>query len=645
MDPGERLLMRAGERISLSPKSFDLLFVLLQNSGHLIDKKELLKLIWPGTFVEEANISVHVAALRRALGDPPGSSSYIETVPGRGYRFLADVREVMSAPPGEVSDSFANSSDAERPNSPAGVRPEQEEGKTATQKTAAREALSDTLSESHSRFRSLRWLLSLFVLAVGAILGGLVLVRPYLTQRGEIIHSIAILPFVNVSEDPGVEYLSEGLSDAIINNLSQLPGLRVMSFNSVLRFKGQSDFQAIGRKLNVRTVLLGRLTRHGEDLSIRTELIDVQDNRTLWGQQYDRKLDAIQALQEEVSLAVSEQLRIRLTNAEQKLLSKRSTANSEAYQLYILGCYSMRRMTKEGWEKGIECFEQAIQKDPAYAPAYVGLTWTYSELGLRGLMPPSEAQPRAERAALKAVELDDTLAEAHAARGYIRVRDWDWPAAKREFKRALELDPNSRDANMMYYFYLRDNGRTNEALPYAQRTYELDPMSPRASADLGSAYYEARQYGRAIEQLAKTIEMEPKFAPAHARLGAAYLAKGSYREAIEELKKARDIENSPERPGRFAWLAYAYAVSGDRAEAQRMLHELMDLSRRRYIPPYDFALIYAGLGEKDKAFAQLEKAYEEHSQALTDLKADPMFDSLRSDPRFTDLLRRIGLPL
>lgn len=466
----------------------------------------------------------------------------------------------------------------------------------------------------------------------------------YFAASGEAIDSVAVLPFVNVSANPNTEYLSDGISDNIINSLSRLPALKVMSLNSVLRYKGKpTDPQAVGRELNVRAVLMSRFVLQGDNLTISTELVDVRDNRRLWGEQYNRKLSDIIVVQTEIAREISQNLLLRLSSQDKKQLAKRYTENSEAYQLYLLGQYHLRKLSKEGFEKALEYFEQAINKDPAYASAYVGVAAVYHHLGLRGLMPPKEAQPKAESAVRKALQLDDTLAEAHVSLGYIKKRDWDWLAAEKEFKRALELNPSSDRANAMYSTYLRDIGKPDEALPYAKRAYELEGLWPNSLANLAEAYADVRQYDQAIELYLKAIEMDPNFAPAHAQLGRVYLKKGMFEDAIKELQKAKDLDNSPERQGRFAWLAYAYAASGKREEAHKMLDELKGTARQRYIPPYNFALIYAGLGDKDQAFAWLEKAYEEHAQQLAFLKSQSLFDSLRSDPRFTDLLRRVNL--
>lgn len=484
------------------------------------------------------------------------------------------------------------------------------------------------------------------VLTVAAIAYFYITRTSYFAASGEVIDSVAVMPFVNVSSDPNTEYLSDGISDSIINSLSRLPALKVMSLNSVLRYKGkQMDPQAIGREQNVRAVLMGRLTQRGDDLAISVELVDVRDSRRLWGEQYNRKLSDIIVVQMEIAREISEKLRLRLSSQDKKQLAKRYTENSEAYLLYQQAREYLRRGTRAGTEKSIECLEEAIKKDPAYALARVQLAYAYSNVS--SPLPFKERRQKVESQLLKALELDSDLAEAHAVLAGIRQDDGDWVAAERECKRALDLDPNSFMAHGFYASYLQRMRRYDECIIEWRRAQELEPLTIRAHADVGYALYFAGRYDQAIEQFKKTIEMDPNYAPAHARLGITYLQKGMFEEAIRELEKARALDNSPERPGRFAWPAYSYAVSGQRDKAQQMLGELKEQVKQRRIPPINFAIIYTGLGEKEQAFAWLDKVYEEgdgRGRALGDVRINPMFDSLRSDPRFASLLRRVNLP-
>jgi TolB-like protein/Tfp pilus assembly protein PilF len=461
-------------------------------------------------------------------------------------------------------------------------------------------------------------------------------------SSSEPIDSVAVLPFVNVENDPNKEYLSEGISESIISSLSRLPELKVMSFNSVLRYKGQQvDPQSVGKALKVRAVLMGRLTQHGDDLSISTELVDVRDNHRLWGEQYNRRLSDIITVQTEIAQQISENLRLRLNSQEKRQIAKHYTDNTKAYELYSLGNYYFRNLTKEGYEKSIESFEQALKADQNYALAYTGLSHAYSHLGLRGLWAAKESNRKTEWAALKAVELDETLAEARSALGYAKTLSWDWTGAERETRRALELDPKSFDANFSYCALLVHLGRPDEAIPYAKQAAELDRTFLGIEA---YCYLHMRQYDKAIDLYLEAKGSNPKGDRGNFQLAEAYLGKGMYPEAIAEMQEVIANDNSPERWDRQPILAYAYAVAGRRDEALKILDEQNELSKKGYISPYNFAIIYTGLGDKDRAFEYLYKAYEENAPMLFHVASRPMFDSLHSDPRFADLLRRMNLP-
>jgi TolB-like protein/Flp pilus assembly protein TadD len=464
------------------------------------------------------------------------------------------------------------------------------------------------------------------------------------TGRGKTIDSLAILPFANASANPDAEYLSDGIAESIISSLSQLPRLRVMARSTVLRYKGREiDPRKVGRDLHVDAVLTGNLIQRGETLIIKMELVKVEDGSQLWGEQYQRKFSGVLAVQAEIAKQISEKLRLKLTGEEQQRLTKHYTENAEAYQLYLKGRYYWNRRTPESLNKSIEYFQQATDKDPNYALGYAGLADSYSMLGSPvGGISPREKFPKAKAAALKALELDDTLAEAYAALVLVRLRyDWDWLAAEREIKRAVELNPNYSMTHQLYADYLRVMGRPDEAIAEIKRAQELEPLSLNTNAVVGVHFYFARQYDQAIEQCQKTLELDSNFAPAHLFLGWAYVQKARYEEAIAAVKKATLLSPGDLRP--LSALGYAYAMSGQTGEAMNILDQLKELSRRRYISPHDRAIIYAGLGEKEQAFAWLDNAYADRSWPLPLLKVDPRFDSLRSDPRFADLVRRIGL--
>ncbi|MEK6284837.1 MAG: protein kinase [Acidobacteriota bacterium] len=464
----------------------------------------------------------------------------------------------------------------------------------------------------------------------------------YPARSGEAIDSVAVLPFVNVSADPNTEYLSDGISDSIINSLSRLPNLKVISLNRVLRYRGQQvDPQAVGRELNVKAVLMGRLTQQGDGLAISTELVDVRDNRRLWGEQYSRKLSGILVVQGEIARQILDGLRLRLSGEQKNQLAKPYTENTEAYELYILGKHYFRKQTKEAFEKSIDYYKQAIEKDPNYALAYTGLAYTYYFMVNRGFWTTNEYLPKLEGAALKALELDDTLAEGHVFLGVAKYSNFDWAGSEKELKQALELDPNSPLANIAFSNYLSSVGRPDDALPYAKRAVELDPTSQ--AGGLANAYLVARQYDKAIELYREVLDKNPDRPQPHALLGETYLAKEMYEEGVAEIQTAVTLDNAPERWDRHPMLAYAYAVAGRRDEALKILNEQKRLEKQRYISPYNFAIIYTGLGDKDRAFESLEKGYEQRTPLIYRLKSRPMFDSLRSDRRYAELLRKMNL--
>jgi serine/threonine-protein kinase len=453
------------------------------------------------------------------------------------------------------------------------------------------------------------------------------------------IESIAVLPFINASADPDAEYLSDGMTDSLIYSLSRLPNLKVKSHSSVFRYKGKEvEPQTPGRELGVQAVLTGRIVQRGEMLVINAELVEVGSNNVLWGQQYNRKLSEIQSVQDEMSKGVSEKLRLKLTGEEQQRLTRHYTALPEAYQAYLRGQYYSNYTAVESEGKAIGYFNQAIGLDPNYAQAYAGLAAVYADISSVSL-PPSEAMPKAKEAVLKALSLDASLAEAHLSLAVIHWwADWDFPAAEREFKRAIELSPNEPTTYSGFGGFLsRMPGRFDEAIAAANHALQLDSFSVTANIGAVIVFYNTHHYDQAIEQAGRTLEINRDLAVARYFLGAAYLEKGQSEQAISELQKNRS------RPVALGLLGYAYAAAGRKAEARKALAELQAISGRRFVSPYEIARIYVGLGEKEQAFEWLEKAYQGRSDLLTRLQVDPTLDSLRSDPRFAHLVRRVGL--
>ncbi len=456
------------------------------------------------------------------------------------------------------------------------------------------------------------------------------------------IDSIAILPFVNVGADPNTEYLSDGIPESLINSLAQLPNLRVVPRSTAFRYKNTNlEPHKVGRELGVRAVLMGKVTQRGDRLSIQADLIDVEQVSQMWGEQYNRKLADILAVQEDISREVAGKLRLRLSGAEQEQLTKRYSKNTEAYRLYLLGRHHLAKANREGLERGRDCFYQAIALDPNYALAYDGLANYY--LGAtEWTMSSREAGPKAKGAAKKALEIDDRLAEAHTSLGVVYFWfDWDWPAAEGKFRRAIEINPNFALAHLYYGNYLLVMGRVDASIAETRRALELEPLSIEINLTIGLHLVNLRRPDEAINRLRETLELDQNHWWALVGLGQAYMQQGNFPEALVKMNKASLIENDITDP--LAYLGYAYAVSGRKEEARKVIDELKLRSKRSYVNPYFIAMVYAGLDEKDQAFALLEKACKDRNSLVLNLNVDPEFDNLRSDPRFADLLRRVGL--
>ena len=562
VEPRERRLFRHGEVVPLTPKVFDILLALVQNSGHILSKDEVMKLVWPNITVEEGNIARNISTLRNALGERPREHQYIETVPWRGYRFVAKVKEVP----------------AER-------------------------------------------------------------ARP-------AVNSIAVLPFINVASDPHLEYLTDGIAETLINNLSQLAQLRVMSRNSTFRYKGcETDASVIGHELKVQTVLTGRVAKHDDLLSISAELVDARDDTHIWGAQYIRNPADLFTMQEAIAREITDKLRLKLTSEDQKRLTRRHTESAEAYQLYLKGRYYFNKLTVEGVQKGIEHHQQAVRNDPHYALAYAALGDCYNYF----------AQPvEAKQAVNKALELDENLGEAHASLGFFKfIYDWDFAGAERAFKQALDLNPNYAEAHSWSAIYFANMDRQEEAAVEAKLAVDLDPLSLLMNMTRALASYLARDYDTAVEHLQKVIEMEPNFPAAHSVLGNVYVQQELFEQATVEYQKVLELSRgvTPIEMTMKAIIAHAYAKSGKRSKAIKLLDELTASAKESdqlpgviNVSPHSIAEIHAALRQVDKAFDWLNRAYNQRDMQMVSLKVNPTLDSLRSDARFADLVRRVSLP-
>jgi eukaryotic-like serine/threonine-protein kinase len=472
--------------------------------------------------------------------------------------------------------------------------------------------------------------------------GGVAIYRR--TSKPSGIDSIAVLPLENRSNDPEADYISDGVTESITNSLARLPGLKVTPHSVAFHYNANSsDVHKVGGALGVQSVLTGRVSLRGDDLTIGVELDDVRNGQQLWGEQYNRKVADLLAVQNDIAKAVSQRLRSQLSAADQQKLTRGSTDNPEAYQLYLKGKYFTNKFTKDGFAKGIDYFTQAIAIDSNYGLAYNGLAYNYINQD-DWFISPNDAGPKARDAADKALAIDDADADAHVSRAIIADwYEWDWAGAEREFKRAIELNPNDSEAHGYYSWFLAPLGRNDEAVAEAKRSQQLDPFSSLANFIVGSAFVFTRQWDPAIEQLRRAKELDPTFWFPPSFLGRAYEHKGKLPETVAEFKHALELEK--ENPEIWSSLGHAYAVSGNVADAQKVLDHLKELSARNYVAPFDFAVIYAGLGKKDTAIAWLNRAYAERSYYMAVyLTTDERLDSLRSDPRFVDLLRRVRLP-
>jgi serine/threonine protein kinase/tetratricopeptide (TPR) repeat protein len=457
------------------------------------------------------------------------------------------------------------------------------------------------------------------------------------------IRSIAVLPFLNAGADPNIEYLADGVTEGIIGSLSRVPDLRVMARSTVFSYKGREiNAQKVGKELNVDAVLVGRVAQRGDTLTIQTDLVGVSDGSELWGDQFNRKVSDLIAMQGDIAKEIYDNLRPRLTGGEATQVAKHDTENAEAYQLYLQGLFYWNKWTEEGFRKAIDYFNQAVEKDPNYAQAYAGLADTYNFLGESGYMAPHQVWQNAKSAAMQAVKLDDSLPEAHISLALVRESyDWDWNGAESEFKRAIQLNSNSASGHQWYGDFLMRMGRFDEARMELKKAQDLDPLSLLTNTSLGRLLYFTRQYDAAAQQLTKTLDMDAKFVPAQHAIESAYAQNGKYREAIAQRQKVLTLSGNPDLA---ATIGEDFRMSGYPGVMKSWLAGLMEVSKRGYVSPYNIAQIHAQLGDKNQTLASLEQAYNQRDSNLTYVKVEPAFDEIRSEPQFQQLVQRLGIP-
>ncbi len=627
LDPPERLLLCDGQPVSLTPKAFDLLLVLVDRSGHLVEKEELLRIVWPGSFIEEGNLAVTISLLRKALNDDRGHHRYIETVSKKGYRFVAEVKR--------LDDSALVIASTSKPE----ALPNQE----------LRAELTVSRAGSESRVR-VKGKLFRFLVFGGVVLSLLILIGLGLAHRKDlarqtsptpVINSLAVLPFQTLGTNSPDKFLELGMADAVITRLGNTGRITVRPTSAIQQYAGtQLSPQAVGREQGVDAVLDGRIQRDADRVRVTVQLIRVQDGVQLWADTFERKFTDVFALEDALADMAAQSIRLKLTGAETLKFTKRSTENPAAYEAYMKGRYFWNKRTDSGLKKGLDYFQEAIKLDPGFAEAYVGVADSYAMLGLYAVIPPTEAFPAAKDAATRALQMDNSLATAHATLGFINFYyDWNVSVADTEFQRALQENSHYAMAHSWYGESLAAKGEYPEAVLEAQRALQDDPLSMIVSSNAGWTFALAGQYDRSIETLKKAIDVDPTFPRTHFRLAEVYEQRGQYALAIPEFEQAVLLSGGD--PYYEGSLGHAYGASGAPDKARGVLRNLRSRPGNQYVPPYAVALVYAGLGENDQAFRWLQKAVEERSTPMVFFRSDPELAGVRSDARFAPLAQLV----
>lgn len=618
LDARRRRFLRLEEPVILNAKAFDLLLFLVENSGRVISKQEIIDAVWKDQFVEESNLTVQISALRTALGEKASSPRFLVTIPGTGYQFVAEVKisEFSSSPEQPIEeDQISKLSDSEF--TPPNVIPEK--------RSFVRRQIFPIIALAS-------------VLIVSAVLIG----RSYYAGP-EPVHSIAVLPFSERNSNSPSDYLGDGLAESVIFSLSRIRDLKVMSRDSAFRYRDETvDAKKIGRELGVGSILTGRISRTSDSVLVRAELVSASDNTVIWGEQFSRKLDDIEKLQVDIAQSIALQLRVQMDINDARLIEKNQTGDNEAFQHYLAGRFHLKKLTDDGFVKARESFKEAISKDPNYALAHAGMAEAYNLLSGWGAIAPNDGFPLAKAAAMRALEIDDNLAEAHTQMGIVTLfYDLDLKGAEREFIRAIEINPSFSDAHYMFTYALIAQGRFETAESSAVRSRELDPLSIAKLITLGDVFLYSRKPDEAAVHYNEALVMDPNSGFARWALGNAYMQSKRFPEAVEEFELAVRLSgSSPDEP---AGLAVAKILSGNSHEARAILSDLMERSKKSHVSPALIAIIHGHLGENDKAFEFLERAVRERDSILLLIKFDPYFDPLRSDPRFAELQKRLGL--
>ena len=630
LDPSEGYLLRDGQQVTLTPKAFEALVILVERHGSLIEKDELLKTLWPDTFVEEANLAHHVWRLRKALEDD--GESFIQTVPKRGYRFVAPVETVDHSIAGQIVEQH-----------------------TVTRFVAQREKLTDDNLPSSRELEVVSKSVSVrlrYLVLCGCAVIVLLALGVYITFRQRSpqtsatrITTLAVLPFKPLADAPGDPALEVGMTDALITRLSNLTDLTVRPTSAVTKYSSANeDVAKVGRQLRVESVLDGRVQRAGDRIRVTVQLIRTEDGKPLWAERFDEKLTDIFSLQDSLSEKVARALAGQLSVADTSRIQQRYTNSFEAYQSYLKGRMQMSQFAADGALKAIGSFQEAIDRDPNYALAYAGLADAHSAIGFMGLsITPREQFTKAKTAALKALELDSSLADPHTSIANILFNhEWNWSEAEREYKRAIELNPNSAEAHHWYSEYLQAMARWDEALAEIKRAQELDPLSLNINFHYGLCLFGMGRSEEALQQFRRTLDIDASTGASGSHWGIAmiYQQRGMHEEAIRELEEAKRLDPRPSF--RLTGLATAYALAGRRKEATELLNQVLEMRKQGFVSPTELALLYGALGDNDEAFTWLNKAVDEREMVVVYFKVMEL-GHLRKDPRFEKILQRIGL--
>ena len=640
LEAGE--LRKHGLRLKLSEQPFQILAMLVARPGEVVSREVLRERLWPSdTFVDfDHGLNNAVMRLREVLGDSSDHPRFIETLPRRGYRFIAPV-EIKNAPSeSPAQEAVTAEKKAEVP------------GMFGKNGPANSEMPMDVAQGPHSRWFSLPRIamLAVAVLAGSALISGITVhyVKGVNASKGKANRSssLVVLPLENLSGDKEQDYFADGMTDDLIANLAKIHSLRVISRSTAMAYKGtHKPLPQIATELNVDAVVEGTVMRVGNRVRITAELVQVSTDQHLWADTYESPIGDVLALQNRVSSAIVDEIRINLTKEDKERLAQKPSVSPEAYEDYLKGRYYWNKRSGDGFEKAIGYFEEATRRDPQYALAYAGLADCYGIIGatIYGRLPAAEAAPKAKAAAIRALEIDPSLAAAETSLATAKFNyDWDWGGAAEGFKKAIQLDPSYSTAYQRYSLYLSAMGKFDDSFQQIKKARELEPLSTSINTSIGWRLYLAREYDRAIAQLRDTLEMDPASEWAHLNLGQAYEQKGQFGPAIEELQKALELSHSS--PLTLSALAHAEALSGNHAGANKLLTQLEALSKKQYVSPYYIAIVYLGLGKTEAAMDWLEKAYTDHSNGLVFLKVEPELDPLRTNPRFIALQHRLNFP-